>query len=90
MKQHQHFPSSALALTIIPALVGGRYGVAVSDDDNYGSPSFPSYARTGEGFAWTEDSDDHIERSFHDLAENVAELVSLPAGVPVSFMDREE
>ena len=62
---------------------------AVPDDSDYGSPFFLSYARAREGSARARDADEHVEKFFHDLEENVSELISLPAAVPAGFMDRE-
>lgn len=58
------------------------------DDEDYGSPFFLSYARVNESSARAGDADELVERFFHDLQENVGELISPPAAVPVGFMDR--
>jgi hypothetical protein len=88
-KQHQYFLSSHLALTIIPAPLGREVWCSVPDDDDYGPPFFLSYARTGESSARTRGPDEHVEQFFHDLEENVGELINLPAAVSAGFMDRE-
>ena len=36
-----------------------------------------------------DDPDEHVEEFFHDLAENVGQLISLRADVPAGFMDQE-
>jgi hypothetical protein len=74
------------------APVGRKVGRVVQDDDDYGSPFFLSYAHAAEGPAGTgevRDRDRHVERFFQDLAENVGQLISLPADVPAGFMDQE-
>jgi hypothetical protein len=58
-------------------------------DDDYGPPFFLSYARAREGSARAGDPDEHVERFFNELWENVGELISGPAGVPPGYMDRE-
>lgn len=59
------------------------------DEDAYESPFFLSYARARESSPAAGDPDEYVEKFFHDLAENVGELISPPAGTPVGFMDRE-
>jgi hypothetical protein len=61
----------------------------VPDEEDYGSPFFLSYARAGQDSARAGDADERVEKFFHDLEENVGELISPPAAVPVGFMDRE-
>jgi len=87
-RQHQHFLSSHLPLTIIPAPVGWEVWCSVPDDD-YGSPFFLSYARAREGSARPRDPDGQVGRFFHELAGNVGQLINLPPGVPAGFMDSE-
>jgi len=72
-----------------PALVGREVRRAVLDDNDYGSPFFLSYARSRHGSARGGDSDEYVERFFHDLAANVSELINLPPDVPAGFMDQE-
>ena len=59
------------------------------DEDAYESPFFLSYARARESSPAAGDPDEYVEKFFHDLAENVGELISPPTRTPVGFMDRE-
>ena len=61
------------------------------DDDSYGSPFFLSYARTVRSVAGadkTSGRDMRVEEFFHDLIENVGQLIPLRADVPAGFMDQ--
>src|SRR5260370_5905346 len=91
-KQHQYFLFSHLTLTIVPAPAGREVWGAVNDDDDYGSRFFLSYARTTEGSAGggeVLDPDGYVEKFFHDLADNVGQLIYPRADVPAGFMDQD-
>lgn len=63
----------------------------VHDEDNHGSPFFLSYARTAKGLAGAGKAggpDRRVEEFFHDLVENVSQLIPLRADVPAGFMDQ--
>ena len=70
-----------------PAPVGREVGRTVHPDSHYGSPFFLSYARAREGSAG--DPDGYVKRFFDDLSDNVGVLISLPADIPVGFMDQK-
>jgi TIR domain-containing protein len=55
-------------------------------ESDYGSPFFLSYARARENSSG--DPDGYVRRFFYDLSGNVAALTSLPADLPVGFMDQ--
>ena len=57
-------------------------------DGNSGPLFFLSYARTVKGPTGV-GPDQHVRRFFHDLTENVGQLVYRGAAVPPGFMDQE-
>lgn len=91
-KQHHYFLFSQAALTMGPLSAGCEVRWVVRYDDGHGPPFFLSYARTVErsrGTARVPGPDRRVEDFFHDLAENVGQLIHLPADVPAGFMDQE-
>ena len=74
-----------------PAPVRREVGYVAHDDDDHGSPFFLSYARTPEGpvgVGKAPGPDRHVEEFFHDLVENVSQLIPMRADVPAGFMDQ--